>query len=125
MAYELHIEREEQDISLDEWLEALQSVPNVREKVGDTVAVNPRTGEEIRIGPNDGDAEALIVRGGFFGIGRREEWITAFRFFEGKASFKATSDLDSPKSSLRIAAAQLAAALNATIVGDEGEEYDW
>ena len=125
MAYGLHIERHEREISLEEWLSALESVEGVREKTDDTVAINPKTGEEIRIGRNDGDAEILITTGGFLGFGRREEWCPAFQFFNGKASFKATKDIESPKNPVRTAAAQLATALSAKIIGDEGEEYDW
>lgn len=125
MAYELHIERHERKISLEEWLSVLQTVAGVRQRTDDTVAINPKTGEEIRIDRNDGDAEVLFTSGGFLGLGRREEWCTVFYFFNGKASFKAVRDIESSKNPVRRAAAQLAAALNAKIVGDEGEQYDW
>ncbi len=125
MAYELHIERDEQEISLEEWVSVLESNPYVRQKTDDTVAINPGSGEEIRIGCNDGDAEILVTSGGVFGIGRREEWLPTFRFSNGRASFKATEDIDSPKSPVRIIATQLAVTLNAGIVGDEGEQYGW
>ena len=125
MAYGLHIKRHEREISLEEWLSALESVAGVRQKTEDTVAINPKTGEEIRIGRNDGDAEVLFTTSGFLGFGRREEWCPACQFFNGRASFKATRDSESPKSPVRRAAAQLAAALDAKIVGDEGELYDW
>ena len=125
MAYELHIERHEQDISLEEWLSALETVAGVREKTEDTVGINPKTGEEIRIGRVDGDAEVLFARRGFLGFGRHEEWCSAFRFSHGRATFKATKEIDSAANPVRKAAARLAVVLKATIVGDEGEQYDW
>lgn len=125
MAYRLHIEREAREISLEEWLSALESVAGVRQQADDTVATNPRSGEEIRIARRNGDAEVLISTGGFLGLGRREEWCPAFSFFNGRASFEAARDIQSPKNPVRRAAARLAVALNARIIGDEGERYSW
>ena len=125
MAYALHIERNEQEISLEEWLSALESVAGVRQQREDIVGINPKTGEEIRIVRDEGDAEVMFSNGGILGFGRREEWSPAFRFSNGRASFKATREIDSPQNPVRKAAVQLAAALAAEIVGDEGERYDW
>ncbi|MEO1201446.1 MAG: hypothetical protein AAFX10_01980 [Pseudomonadota bacterium] len=125
MAYGLHIERQSGGVPLEEWLSALESVDDVRQRFTDTVAINPETGEEIRIARNDGDAEVLFREGGFLGLGRREEWHLVFSFFNERVSFKAAQDIESPRNPVRRVAAQLAAALNATVVGDEGETYDW
>ena len=125
MAYELHIERGEEGIALEEWNAAVESVPGVRAQTEDLVGINPKTGAEIRIGRAEGDAELLVTSGESSGIDRQEEWIPFFRYFEGRITFRATRDVDSPESAVRMAAARLAAQLNAGIVGDEGESYEW
>lgn len=123
MAYELHIERAEQAISLVEWQSAVRDLEGVR--LTTEGAVNPTTGEEIRIGSEGADAQVLFESGGFLGLGRKKEWITVFRFSDGRASFKGTLSVESTKDPVHRAAAHLASMLGAFIVGDEGETYEW
>jgi len=124
LAYELHIERPERQIAPDEWRAAVQKVSGLRFAKGDTVGVNPATNEQIRIAGGEDDVEVLLAHGGLFGIGARQEWVRVFRFSRGRASFK-PGDTNSPSDPVRRAAAQLARALGAQIVGDEGESYKW
>ncbi len=125
MAYALHIERRDEGISLEEWNAAVETVPGVRAQTEDLVGINPKTGAEIRMGPAEGDAELLVTIGGSLDTDSEEAWIPFFRYFEGRITFRATRDVDSPESALRTAAARLAAQLNAVIVGDNGESYEW
>jgi hypothetical protein len=124
MAYELHIERPGREITLEEWRGAVARTSGVRLAEGDAVGVNPTTNEEIRIRGSGGDVEVLFSRGGLLGFGAQEEWVRVFRFVRGRASFK-PGDTTSPADPVRKSAAQLAKALGALIVGDEGEEYKW
>lgn len=126
MAYELHIERAGKDISQEEWESAVRYTEGMRFSSGDAVAVNPTTGEEIRIlaGPNE-DADVLFETRGFLGFGRKKEWIRVFRLSNGRISFKGTPSVESPKDPVHRAAVLLASALGASIVGDEGETYEW
>jgi hypothetical protein len=125
MAYELHIKRRDGDISLDEWCSAVRNTDGVRLKNQDAVAVNPATGEEIRVPSAQGDAEVLRESGGFLGVDQKQEWARAFRFSHGRASFRASDAVKSSTDSVHRAAARLAATLSASIIGDEGESYDW
>lgn len=125
MAYELHIERAEQAIPLADWQSAVRGLKGVRLTTEGAVAVNPATGEEIRIGSEGADAQVLFESGGFLGLGRKKEWITVFRFSDGRASFKGTLSVESTKDPVHRAAAHLALKLGASIVGDEGETYEW
>jgi hypothetical protein len=124
LAYELHIERPGREISLEEWRGAVARTPGVRLAEGDVVGVNPSTTEEIRVRGSVGDVEVLFNRGGLLGFGAREEWVRVFRFVRGRASFK-PGDTTSQSDPVRKSAVQLARALGAIIVGDEGEEYKW
>ncbi len=125
MAYELHIERENQPIGLDEWKGAVAATDGARVNSEDAVATNPTTGKTIRIGGNEGDVEICHKSGGFLGIGAKESWVKVIRFRDGRASFKATADIELPNNPIRKVVASLAEALSARIVGDEGEEYEW
>lgn len=125
MAYELHIRRQDRELSLEEWCSAVSASESVRLTNEDAVAVNPTTGEEIRIPSAKGDAEVLFVRPRFLWFGQQRSWELSFRFSHGRATFRATKNIESPKDAVHRAAVHLARALDATIVGDEGEVYDW
>lgn len=116
MAYELHIKREPQGISLDEWLEAVATVPGLRLARAPAEALNPLTGETVSVPSAKGTVEVLSGEG---------EWCTAFRFARDQISFKATRTIESAFDPTHIAASALAEKLGAKILGDEGETYSW
>lgn len=125
MAYELHIEREKAPIGLVEWESAVAAIDGARINSENSEVVNPSEGISISVGGNYGDVDIRFRLGGFLGIGGREVWKKVIRFQNGRASFKATADIDKTKSPVRKVAAALAKALSARIVGDEGEVYRW
>ena len=125
MAYELHIRRQDRELSLEEWCSAVRASEIVRLTNEDAAAVNPTTREEIRVPSAEGDAEVLFVRPRFLWFGPRRTWERAFRFSHGRATFRATKNIESPKDAVHRAAVHLARVLDATIVGDGGEVYDW
>ena len=125
MGYDLHIERPNRDISSDERSSAVSQTHGVRITTNDAVGFNPTTGEEIRVRCAPGDTEVLVKTGGLLGLGQNQNWHRAFRFPHGRATFRATESVESPKDSIHLAAARLASRLGASIVGDEGEIYDW
>ena len=125
MAYSLHIERPGSEISLDEWLAAASPLDFLRPRETPYTAANPRTGAKIGFPRSSGDLEVALPLSLFARVrGQRREWEPAFFFSRGRASFH-PSNIDSPTDPVRVAAAALARALKATIVGDEGEEYSW
>jgi hypothetical protein len=126
MAYELLIWRSE-NISEDEWIAAVSAVNNVRIDESSNVAKNPKTGEVIEIQGMPTDASVKFKNGGFLGLGVKETWVHYFRFStkHGFAIFPYSSELDSSDNPVRIVASDLAKKLNAKIIGEEDEIYDW
>ncbi|MDR6395213.1 hypothetical protein [Herbaspirillum seropedicae] len=116
MAYELHIERKHHPLTIDEWNAAVSQLDGVRLASKNTSAVNPSGGEVISINSHAGTAEILLEMG---------QWVPCFHFMHGQVSFKATENIQSSSDLTHVAAAKLAFALGAVIVGDEGEAYDW
>ena len=126
MAYSLHIERPGSSISLEEWLTAASPIESLRPRASGYTAVNPKTGATIQIGESSGDLEIALPQSFVARIlGKAKDWEPAFFFSQGRATFRAPDDMDSPEDALRIAAAALARSLGASIVGDNGETYQW
>jgi hypothetical protein len=116
MAYSLHIERPGSNIPLEEWLAAASTIDVLRLRTTGYIVVNPNTGERIEIDQSTGDLEMLD---------KAKEWEPVFFFSQGRATFQPPSNIDSAADPVRLVAAMLAKALNACIVGDDGEEYAW
>ncbi|MEQ1697457.1 MAG: hypothetical protein ABL901_16615 [Hyphomicrobiaceae bacterium] len=121
MAYEIHIrrldgERGRLPIPLEAWLAAVQAVPNVRLASGDAVAQNTATSEVIRIRDVGGNVEVIDPA--------RQTWDRALRWSAGGyASFRAPQGFENSDHPMRIVARELAEAVGAVVVGDEGETY--
>lgn len=113
MAYELHIKRTPA-ITIEEWLNAVKEIDGVKIDESDSVGINPKTKEVIKI---SGSAETASLW-----FPNLEQWIKVFRFRRGKTSFKAI-DWDDLSLPLRSKAFELARKLNAEILGDNGEKY--
>ena len=126
MAYSLHIERPGATISLEEWIAAASAIASLRPRTSGYTAVNPKTGEIIELDQSSGDLEIALPQG-FIArtIGKAKEWEPAFSFSQGRGTFPAPDSIESPQDALRVAAASLAKSLGASIVGDDGEEYQW
>lgn len=126
MGYELCIEREnQQEISLEEWTAAVEATENVRITNEEWVAVNPSTGDELRMKAGEADAEVFIKKRGI--LFDKSRWVKVFTYRGGRITF-ASRGMEKPDSSrdpIRKAAAALAAKLDAMIAGEEGEVYDW
>jgi hypothetical protein len=113
MGYAFHIKRDN-GFTLDEWKQAVESFPALRLDASPVSATNPATDEVVTVDGRDGDV-ALLLDG---------DWVRVFRFFEDRASSKATpvaaGELQDPVLATAFA---LAGMLGANIFGDEGEEY--
>lgn len=107
MGYDLHITRAE------EWAES-QDHPITRAEVDALVHKDPelRWVSEIRA-TISGSEETLVIYGDFI------EWNRGypFRYWEGALTYK------NPDEPAMLKLIQLAGALNARVVGDDGEEY--
>ena len=121
MAYEIHIRRNvdrDEDgpaITLAEWIEAVNSVDGVRLADGHYLITVPDTGQVLRFPNNGGDTEVLFPPD--------NGWRRVFRWHGGKVTFVAPKDFDDASTLLRLVARALAQALQASVVGDEGEPY--
>jgi hypothetical protein len=118
MAYEIHIRRPAESISLAEWLAAVDATEGVRRLNGDVTIENPTTGETITIPSSGGDAEFLLAE--------EATWIVAFRWHSesGAISFRAPPSFGDSESGLLATARELALRLDAQLTGDEGEVYE-
>lgn len=126
MAYALHIERPLSEITLEEWVTAVKRQSELKLLVEEKIEMqSPKTGEVIAISRSPGDVAILFQSKDFLGLDHANEWRPCIRFSRGKATFSATSDIESPSNPLRVAVSKLAKELNAKVVGDEGEIYEW
>ena len=125
MAYALHIEIENSEITLDKWISTINSIDGARINSEDVKSVNPSTGEEILISSNPGDVEVLFSSGGFLSFGKKFSWEPCIWFSNGRASFNAAEDIESPDNPVHKVALKAAKLLSAKIVGDESEVYSW
>jgi hypothetical protein len=126
MAYSLHIERLGSNITLDEWITAASAMDSLRPRATGYTAVNPNTGERIEIDQSNGDLEIALPQSRLARVlGKAKEWEPAFFFSQGRASFHPPDNIASASNPMCMVASQLAKALNARIIGDEGEEYVW
>ena len=104
---------------------AVKEIEGIRLSDGSVVIKNPKTGELISMPSNPGDVSVLFQGKGFFGFGKKQEWLHSIRFFKGRGSFNAAPGIESPDNPVHIAVVKLAKALEAQIVGDGGEPYKW
>lgn len=119
MAYELHIKRsDENPIALSEWHAAIKATEGTRIITTATHAItNPKTGEVIKVGAREGDAEVYFAES--------DKWQAVFRWRGKSAAFAARFDAAGPSHPVWKAAVALATRLGATIRGDSGEVYDF
>ncbi|MDQ8205866.1 hypothetical protein [Pelagicoccus sp. SDUM812003] len=125
MGYQLHIERpDEVEISDSEWESAVSEIPTLRFAQSNVTGTPPTGGLTITIKSEDIDVEVLFETGGFLGLFKKKEWIYAFSFSEGTASFSPPRDIDDQTDPVMKAARLLCKKLDAKIRGDDGEEYE-
>lgn len=129
MGYECHIQRGEEGsgerFAIDEWLSAVATVPGVRVATGPTTIPKHADGA-MTLERGFADVAVYFPPGPVARLfGAKGEWLTIFRFHNGRASFRGHTNLDSPRDEVRRAAAALASRLGARIFGDDGEEYRW
>lgn len=117
MGYEIHLEREHgHAITFQEWQAAVDNHPLVRlSQEPPHTMTNPATGEQIGTVATPGDAEIWIED--------LNSWVSALRWRNGRVSINAPRDFDDEDSFLRNLLRELATELDASLRGDEGEEY--
>lgn len=114
MAYEVHITRSATDgppITLQEWLAAVSELDGVRLCTEPVVSYNPVTREQVAVPCNPGDAEVWVD----------DHWLRVFRFSGGEAHLRPRPSFEDRADPVRKAAERLAWALDAQLIGDEGE----
>ncbi len=120
MPYEIHIERalnndssDDNAISVDQWRAVVNEIDGLRLAASDIKVTNPHSGETLSYHGNDDDAEMLIDG----------QWTPVFRWTGDGISFNAPPSFDNPDDPIRLLAINVANKLNASVFGDEGEEY--
>lgn len=122
MAYMIRITRNTEGeadgttITLAEWIDAVNRIAHVRLAEGDYSVTLPETGQVFTLRNTGGDAELYFPQA--------NAWRRVFRWDEDDISFVGTEEFASDAAcQLRLIARQLAEALEASVVGDEGEVY--
>lgn len=122
MAYMIRITRSAQDdedgavITLAEWVDAVERIAHVRLAEGDYSVTLPETGQVFTLRNNGGDAELYFPHA--------NAWRRVFRWDEEDVSFVGTEEFANDAAcQLRAVARQLAEALQASVIGDDGELY--
>ncbi|MCF6314314.1 MAG: hypothetical protein L3J39_17835 [Verrucomicrobiales bacterium] len=123
MGYSLYIGLPEEELDIEEWMEAVAATDGCRDASESShTAINPKTGESLSLASAEGDVEIYDPEDG--------QWHGAILWSEsrGKASFNSRAitraingDLSDP---LWIIVRSLAMQLGAQISGEEGEVYD-
>ena len=117
MTFTVYIERENSEITLENWRNLVATTADLRIAKSDLVTTNPATNEEIRIKNNGGDTEWRNVDS--------EEWERRFYWAESGRIYFSTADYFEDRSNvLRQKARELAEKLNAVVVDEYGQEYD-
>jgi hypothetical protein len=126
MAYSLYIERKNSPITHEEWKSAIMNTYGVRFTTASSATVhNPQRGEVISLDVDQMDVEVLFESSRFFGFQRKIEWIHCLSFSNGRGIFKATLDVMNQSNSLHKVVLHISKDLDAEIIGDEGEVYEW
>ncbi|MCX4030296.1 hypothetical protein H0A36_26885 [Endozoicomonas sp. SM1973] len=125
MAYTLQIKRQETPITLKEWIHAVEATEGAKINESAISIINPHTGETISIAGHPGDTHVLLKPAEDRGDIHKSEWVHCFSYFQGTASFKVTWDTHDISHPVRTIAAALAHALQAQIIDDDGEVYNW
>jgi len=122
MAYMIRITRNTEGeadgatITLAEWIDAVNRIAHVRLAEGDYSVTLPETGQVFTLRNTGGDTDLYFPH--------IDAWRRIFRWDEEDVSFVGTEEFaNDPDCQLRLIARQLAEALQASIVGDEGELY--
>lgn len=116
MAYELHIEKRDGMIQLEEWKSAIAGFDGVRLCSSGHSVTNPETAEIISFPLGEGDVEVYSPED--------KTWRASLYWLNGRVSFKAMLLPGNASDHVWQAAASLASRLDAVIRGDEGETYD-
>jgi hypothetical protein len=115
MGYDIHIQRSKA-ITLAEWRAAASAVDGIRLCSADKRIKTPDG--ELLVPGTGGDADVFLPQEG--------RWLSVFlwRPRTGDVVFRAPPDFEDHNSLIRTKARQLAAALGAQLIGDEGEPYE-
>lgn len=117
MAYQIHIIPREDLQTADTWKFVVDECEGVRLASGEgSVVVNPKTGEEIRIGGSSTDAEIHFPD--------EDAWYPALFWRRGRASINARFEMGDETDPAWRVVSWLAQRLDGEIQGDEGEVFD-
>lgn len=111
MSISLFVQRlngSERSISLEDWRRVVSQEPDLRLRTDAHVAVNPATGDQIRL--RAGEADSEFLSGG--------AWLPFLRLVRGKLVTEYRPEFEEPGNEVRRKLASVAKALNASVMTD-------
>lgn len=119
MSISLFVERlngAERPISLEDWRRVVSQEPDLRLRTEAHVAVNPMTGDQIRLPVGEADSE--LLSGG--------TWQPFLRLVRGRLVTEYRPEFEEPGNEVRKKLASVAKALNALVMTDvDDEPLNW
>jgi len=106
----------ERSISLEDWRRVVSQEPDLRLRTDAHVAVNPMTGDQIRL--QAGEADSEFLSGG--------AWQPFLRLVRGKLVAEYRPEFEKPGNEVRKKLASVAKALRASVMTDvDDEPLNW
>jgi len=103
-------------IALPEWMQIVAREPDLRMRMEPYEAINPGTGERIRMNAGEADAELRV----------NDRWCPFLRYREGELTTRYIDDFDDAQNPVRMKIAAVAKQLGAVITTDAGDDMlDW
>jgi hypothetical protein len=98
-------------IAFLEWMQIVDLDPGLRMRGQSYEAVNPRTGEQIRMRAGEADAELRLG----------DHWRPFLRYSHGELAILYEAEFDNPQNPVRLKIAAVARSLQAVITTDAGD----
>lgn len=110
--------------TMEQWKSAINQLDCAKFDHTSSTRFNPETNEKIMIESNKGDVAIKYTISKTLGFRKQTKWVKSIFYNEANISFSLGSDEKFNKQ-LKKCITLIADKLDAKIIGEEGEEYNW